>query len=216
VDNTGVLRVSVREGSPAEQAALVNAVALAYLELAISQEQKPRQERLQELRKLRDAHEDTLQHKRQVLNKVTQERGEGARSTRQQFEREDLAVLRREQQRVHLARIRAQARLNYQKQKVVGEAARAALANLEEEVGVLAEQEKLLQAEIVPLSERAQALARDEAVGRTEFALLREEISRAEEIGRRIAEQVEVLQVESRAGPRVRLLQKAEVPRPGK
>jgi RNA polymerase sigma factor (sigma-70 family) len=215
IENTGVVRVSVAEGSAAERAALANAVADAYLEEVVYMEERHKHKRLTELDKLRNEHEEVLRDKRQRLLKLGQVLG-ASRSLEQEFGREDLAQFRKELHRVRLARIAAQARLNCLKRAGVKEGAKEAAAKLEEEVTVLAEQEKLLKDEIAPLAEKVLARGRTETAEETELASVREEIAAAEQIAKSLASEVGLMQVELRAAPRVRLIQRAEAPRPGK
>jgi hypothetical protein len=73
-----------------------------------------------------------------------------------------------------------------------------------------------LKAEIAPLADAAEAQARAETGGETDLVALREEIAAAEQTVRRMADEVDALQLDLFAEPRVRLLQEADVPRRGK
>jgi RNA polymerase sigma factor (sigma-70 family) len=216
LDDTGVLRVSVGEGGEEERAALANAVARAYVGEAVAAEEKRKQWRQKVLEERLHLIKVSMNDRRRELDRLREELGASSRSLKQQFDGEDLAERRKELQRVHLARVAAQARLNYRKAVPTTEDAKAAVAKLEEEAGVLAEQEKLLKAEIAPLAEAAAVLAHREATWETALGSLREEIAAAELMVRRITSDLETLQVERCAEPRVRLLQEAEAPRRGK
>jgi hypothetical protein len=211
IDDTGVLRVSVARGSPADRAALTNAVVRAYLEEVVGREKNDKAQRWEELAALQTRYEDQLQHKRQQLRKMTEVRG-ASLSLKQQFDREDLTRFRAELQQVRLETIRAQARLNYLKR--VGSADAKEVAKREEEVAVLEEQAKLLRAEIDPLARVVQAAAA--AASDPELESVREEIAAGEQQVRKMAAEVEALKVEERAGPRVRLLEEASAGRPKK
>ncbi len=211
IDDTGVLRVSVARGSPADRAALTNAVVRAYLEEVVGREKNDKAQRWEMLESLRTRYEDQVQHKRQQLRKMAEVRG-ASRSLKQQFDREDLTRFRAELQRVRLESIRAQARLNYLKR--VGSADAKEVAKREEEVAVLEEQAKLLRAEIDPLARSVQAVAA--AASDPDLELVREEITAGEQQVRKLAAEVDALKVEERAGPRVRLLEEASAGRPKK
>jgi hypothetical protein len=213
VDNTGVLRVSVAEGGAAERAALANAVADAYLDEIVYSEQKKKVHRLNQLRDLREVQEKMLRERRQSLRKLGEVLG-ASRPLQQEFDREDLAVFRKELQRVRLAKVAAQARLNYLKSKG-GEAAKDAVIKQVEEVEVLAEQEKLLKGEIAPLVEAAKAQARVETA-EADLVAVRGDIATTQLTAHKLAEEVVRMEVELQAAPRVRLLQRAEAPRTGK
>jgi RNA polymerase sigma factor (sigma-70 family) len=215
IDNTGVLRVSVAEGGAAERAALANAVAEAYVDEVAEADQRRRVQRLNGLRDLRDVQEKGLREKRQRLHELGRVLA-ASHSLQQEFDREDLVGFRKELQRVRLARLAAQARLNCLKRAGAKEGGKETVAKLEEEVAVLAEQETLLKGEIAPLAEAAEARARNETAKGVELAPVREEVAAAERIAKTLAAEVGVMEVELRAAPRVRLLQRAEAPRPGK
>ncbi len=216
VDDSAVLRVrvgegvSVGEGEPAERAALANAVARAYLDVVVGEEQKRKEERLRVLEATLRDQEEALRARRDKAHKLGVEEGAPAASLRRQFADEDLARLRDEHHRVHLEKIAAQARLNYR--RGAGDAGKEAVAKLEEDVGVLTEQERLLKAEIDPLAEEAQKLAASDANDGAGTAQLRDEIVAAEEAVRRTAGEVEAARSDLRAPPRVRLIQEAESP----
>jgi RNA polymerase sigma factor (sigma-70 family) len=211
VDNTGLLRVSVAEGSRPDRAALTNAVVRAYLEEVVGREQKQKTQRLEMLRDIRAAYESNVRDKRNTLHKMMEERG-AASSLKPQFDREDLTGFRAELQRVRLGSIRAQARLNYLKKAPGAEAKE--IVKLEQEVGVLAEQAKLLKAAIDPLARSVQERRR--TANDPEIGLLRDDIAAGEQLGRRLTAEEEALQVELRAAPRVRLLEEANASGPKK
>jgi RNA polymerase sigma factor (sigma-70 family) len=216
VEDSAVLRVGVGkgvgvgEGEPAERAALANAVARAYLDVVVGEEQKRKEERLRTLEDTLEDQEKALRAMRDKAHKLGVEEEAPAASLRRQFAEEDLARLRDEYHRVHLEKIAAQARLNYR--KGTGDAGKEAVAKLEEDVGVLAEQERLLKAEIDPLAEEAQKLAAVDGSQSAEASRLRDEIAAAEEAVRRTAGEVEAARSDLRSPPRVRLIQEAESP----
>jgi RNA polymerase sigma factor (sigma-70 family) len=216
LDDSNVLRISIREGSAQERAALANAVAYAYMEETADREAKIKRERLKQLDEVRSQQENILRDKRQVLQALAVKTGQQARSMKHQFDSEDLAQFRAELHRVRVAKIRAQARLNYLQRAASGDEAKAARTKLEEEIAVLAEQEKLLRGEIGPLAEAAESLARRETAEAVDLTAWREQVQATEQIAQRIAGEVETLRVELAAEPRIRLLQKAEAPRPNK
>jgi RNA polymerase sigma factor (sigma-70 family) len=208
IDNTGVLRVSVAEGSRPDRAALTNAVVRAYLEEVVNLEQRQKVQRIKALEDVQSQYEHQVRRKRQMLRELSQTVGAGP-ALKLQSDREDLSRFRSELQRVRLESIRARARLNYLK-GVAGADAKE-IARLEEEVGVLAEQAKLLRAEIDPL---AKAVREEVAVqSQPDIATARDEIAAAEQLSRKIAAELEALKVELQAAPRVRLLEEASAGR---
>jgi RNA polymerase sigma factor (sigma-70 family) len=209
LDGSGVLRVSVAEGRPAERAALLNAVVRSYLDEVVEAERQAKVRRVEQLEKLATEHQHDVQAHRRTLRELT-EWPRTASSLEERSHREDLAGFRQELQRVRLAKVRAQARLNYLK-RTAGATAKE-VVKLEEEVGTLVEQEKLLREEIEPLVKAEQDRPRPPEG----LAEMRAELAAAEQFARRMAEQLQAARVELAAPPRVRLLQQAEAPRAGK
>ncbi|MFO0888505.1 MAG: capsular biosynthesis protein [Isosphaeraceae bacterium] len=78
-----------------------------------------------------------------------------------------------------------------------------------ERANVLARQEAVLQDEVKRLSNQARIITRTSV----DVASIQEEIAAADEVAKKLAIEIESLNVELQAPPRVRLVQKAEVPR---
>lgn len=89
LDGTGMLRLSLRTGNPKEQAALVNAVADAYLREAINKANGQKLQRLNRLKKLYTEYDSLLSGKRETLRNMTKALGSG-----------DAKILNRKQQLV--------------------------------------------------------------------------------------------------------------------
>jgi len=206
LDNTDLLRISVGEGTEHERAALTNAVADAYVAFAFEQEKQSKRERLRTLGGKLDGINEKLNEKRHKILQM----GHGMAQDRQErhrFEREDLAGFRKELRQLQLAKIGAQARLN----KLKGsDGEQEALGRLQE-VAVLIEQERLLKEVMKPKYEIVDEISAMEKEMRD--APLQLEISAAEQIAKRLAGEVEALQLDAlHAVPSVRLFQKAESP----
>jgi RNA polymerase sigma factor (sigma-70 family) len=212
LNNSGVLRVSFGEGSPEERAVLINALVAAYMDDVVYAEQRERQHRLTDLEKALNASKAELRAKRESIRRLSEMPSEASSSFRQQSDREDLAQFRKELLRVRLEKVGAQARLKHRKSVERGDD-KATLAKLEEEIAVFAAQEKLLKKDISSLNERTERLANAEANEREDLSSLRKQIAAEEKFNDDLADRIRIEQVELNAGPRVRLLQKAEAPR---
>ena len=211
LDDSRLLRVSVAGGDAAEQAALANAVATAYLDMVFNEERTQKQERLRDLEKLLSRQEDTLNKQREELRRE-EERNGSSGSLKQQFVREDLNRLREEFHRVHLEKIAAQARLDYRNTR--GGAEGEGVPKLEGEVAVLVGQEKLLKQEIDPLTEEAQTGADAEAAHAAQLSELRDKITATKQMAQKLAAEVEAMRVEQYNSVSVRMVQEAEAPGP--
>jgi hypothetical protein len=210
LDNTGLLRVSFGAGSAEERAVLINGVVDAYMDDVVYAEQSEKRTRLAELEKVFNVSKAELKSKRDAIRKS--EMGEGIFSSfRGQSNREDLAQLRKELLRVRLEKVGTQARLNHRKSAAGGND-KATLAKLEEEIAVLTAQEKLLEKDLSSLKEQAERIAVVEANKKESLRSLQEQIMAEEQFVEKLADNVRTCQVELRAMPRIRVLQKAEAP----
>ncbi|HEY7158755.1 MAG TPA: sigma-70 family RNA polymerase sigma factor [Gemmataceae bacterium] len=211
LDNTGMLRVSLGEGSPQERAVLINAIVDAYMDNMVYAEQQEKQKRVMDLEKALNDRKAELKAKREALLRSSVERGDGSLSLRRQSDQEELAELRKELLRVRLAKAGALGRFKHWENEK-GEEVKATLAKLKEELAALTEQEKLLKQDLGSLKERAEKMANIEAHQREELRSLREDIAAEEQFCKEMANRFKTYQVELLARPRIRVLQRAEAP----
>jgi RNA polymerase sigma factor (sigma-70 family) len=215
LENTGVLRVSLREGRPEERATLINAVVEQYLNEVVYSEQREKEQRVAEVDKLLSVRDDSLKQKRDALSRLSRQLGIASSAIKRHFDRDDLSLYRKELLRVRLAKVAAQARHKHRKAGA-GEGGKAAVAELEEEIAVLAEQEKLLQQNISEVTEKVLRASESEAAESGQLQSLRDAIAAEELFYKELVGRLETYRTELRAGPRVRLLQSAEAGRKGK
>ncbi|HEV3204078.1 MAG TPA: hypothetical protein VGY77_06840, partial [Gemmataceae bacterium] len=176
-----------------------------------SQEQSQTQARLERLGVFYNKHLHRVAQKREEIEFIAKKidgEGVGSSSFRQQYMLKELADSSRELRRLKLAKTAAQVRVaRNQKNKTKDKEAPAITAKLEEELDVLAEQEKLLQEEVKSLLEKGDkrdALMKD-------LEPLRKEIEQVEKVLERLEPQMNEVKMNWDAPPRVRLLQGAEV-----
>jgi hypothetical protein len=211
LENTGVLRVSLREGSPVERAALINAIVDSYMEHLVNEERNEIKARLDDVEKVLSVSGERLSSMRDALRKLGDSFGDSfsIRSLEPQFLHEELSLHRKELLRVQLAKAGAQARLS-QRKGGPGGGDKAPAADLEAEIAALAEQEKLLQESIRRVTKELRA-AKELQSKWDEVAVV--EQSHRELAGRRETYNME-LQLVSRASTRI--LQRAEAGGKGK
>jgi uncharacterized protein involved in exopolysaccharide biosynthesis len=207
-----LLRVSMRDTEPNDAAVLVNAVVSAYLDEVVDVELKQKRDRYDLLKQTWSRYQESLRQKRKELRSLTEQTGSEDKrvaSERYQLRAEQLSACDRELLRIRLERAASETRLARRKAaKEPGDEALKAIDHLEESLAVLDAQEKFLKEEAAGL------VISNKTRTSVDLNSLRQEIASAEEIAGRIGAEVEVLNIELMAPPRVRLLEKAEPPRP--
>jgi hypothetical protein len=202
-----LMRISFRAGPVQTRVALVNAVTLAYLREAVKKERNDRGERLKKLQDLHADYEDILKEKGRTLRALYERTGLGPDAETGRQKRRalytELAEVRRELRQRRLAQAATRARL-----KGAGVEGSTRGAQLREELAALAAEEKVLREDLADVGRRIRE-AEQAALALEE---LRRDLGETEWISRRMARQITVLQVESVAPARVRLLQDARVP----
>jgi RNA polymerase sigma factor (sigma-70 family) len=194
LDNTGVLRVSLGEGSPEERAALINAVVAAYMDDVVYAEQRAKESRVADLDKALSISAENLRRKRETVHALSKHLGTGSLSFQRQSALEELASLRKELLRVRLDKVGTVARLDHLKR--TGRKNSEAFARLQEEEIVLSEQEKLLEKDIFSLKAQAERIAKDEERASADQRSLQEEIAADEQIHKQLAGRIRTSQVE--------------------
>jgi uncharacterized protein involved in exopolysaccharide biosynthesis len=208
LENTGVLRVSLREGSPEERAALINAIVDSYMDYLVHEEGNEREIRLAKVVDVLHSSEESLRDMRGALRDLMKSSPLKELSLEPQFLLEELSLHRKELLRVQLAKAGAQARF-FQRKGGPGGGDKAPAADLEEEIAALAEQEKLLQESIRRVTTEL-GVAKELKSKWDELAVV--EQSHRELAGRRETYRKE-LQLGS--GPSTRILLHAEAGRKG-
>jgi hypothetical protein len=204
LDGTGVLRVSVGAGTPKEQAALANAVAKSYLREIVHRENDARLARLERLKKLHAQKDEQLRDKRRTLRALAESLGSRdatVQSLKRQFALTQLKAVQAELIQVQSQLRRAQIELAL--------AEKENAAPLKRKTNLLKELERVLGDEV---QRRIQEVVA--ARGRTaDLELLHDEVSQVDEVTRELGRQVQRLELEIQAPPRVRLLEEASAPR---
>ncbi len=201
-----ILRVGLSGDKPRQLAAVVNAVADAYLREAVDHERLQRLKRLGQLKYLRDQYEDTVRDKRQILRRLARAKGTVADQEARQAQRSalyrELEHSQREHLRIRLAQAAEKARL-----EVLG--AGKATDERKAELAALAAQEQLLRQEVRNAKDQLESFETAQA----DLKAVHEEVEQAEEVVRRVAREVAALHQELEAPQRARLLEAAEAPR---
>jgi capsular polysaccharide biosynthesis protein len=212
-----IMEVSLSSDDPKEAANLVNAVVNAYLQEVVNAERDMKRLRLNELDRAFHDRENTIRAKREDLMKLADQTGTSDTATltlKQKLALEELAIYGQElaKTRFKLQRSRKtlavlKASLQDAKEGERGELQRE-IKRLEISVSVLSEQQKELENALEHKRKEAERFGRSSVA--VDIEMMRADIKNLEAVLTLIATEREKLTIESRAAPRVTLLQRAE------
>jgi hypothetical protein len=206
LDEPTVLRISLGGTQTPESVKIVNAVTRTYLDEIVNRERKATLERLDTLKGLNKSYEDRITNRQQQMRQL---RGAAkdprvwdspeARKARRRALYTDQRDLKRELLRLHLAEEREKVLL----EKAGGkqDAHKQELAVLEAQIGVVRQGLAKLGMELDLLEKQPEL----------DLADLENDVRRWEPICRRLADEIDRLEIERLAPARVVLLQLAEI-----
>jgi len=216
--DTEILSVSLasRSGvSGSDQAAIINAVVQAYLDEVVNADLKRQVNRLDLLRKLEQTKQHELRERRETLRKLSFSGGEGDPTTG--LEKDALPRLSRDlrTRRVKLRLERSEAETLLARRKGVPGAATdqvrsKEIAQFEDRLAVLSAGQEVLDEELERLSHEIRGAANQEL----DRKAMNDDIARLEEVSRKIGAEVEALNVQLQAPPRIRVIEEAAPARP--
>jgi hypothetical protein len=214
--DTQLLQIALGAHSGASnngQAVIINAVVRAYMEQVVNSDTKRRADRHAKLKKVKQTYADIIRERRETQRKLALSVGNNAPLTNP----EKNSMLRRQegllerQLKLRLDRAEAETLLE-RRRKLAGaqtEPVRKEIAQLEDRLAVLTAHERVLQEaiqEVASDKHRSDASALD-------LRELEDEISQMEGASRKIAAEVEALNIELDASPRVRIIEQAVAPK---
>ncbi len=217
IRDTEILQVSLAPGSIAsgsDQARILNAVVRAYINEVANVDVMRRTERHDQLKKIMQKYGENLKQRREKLRKLSSSVGRG----------EPLAVLEKDvlprlyldlrTQQVKLRIERAEAETILARRKGApgagNDPVRKEIAQIEERLAVLSAGQKVLDEELERVSHEMHGAA-DRGL---DEAALKEDIAHLEDSARKVAAEVEALNVELAVPPRIRIIEDAVPPRP--
>jgi hypothetical protein len=200
--------------SGVDLAAIINAVKDAYMSEVVNSDLKRRVTRHDHLKKIKDSYAEMLQKKREALRKLSDSPGRFGPLT--ELKKKVVPHLYRERIQLRLERTEAETLLERRKQEekerpdpTGKESARKEIARLDERIAVLNARQRVLDEELEHLNREirtADGLAAD-------AKQFEEDIAQMEEVARKVAREVEVLNLELEAPPRIRPVDDAVAPR---
>jgi hypothetical protein len=218
IDDSELIRVSIR-AQRAEGAKVVNAVVHAYLRVVVETEHERLVTRQKQLQEIHAKFQESLMRKRETLRNAVESGSQATddrdpESHRQMLMRE-LGESRMDLRRTRLQRVAVESRLKYRQalEKDPDAARSKARLELQEELDVLRKQEQTLGEEQAGLARDIKALERERQSakrGVLDASLLQSEIDVADTAFKRIAEEIEALNVEMAGPPRIRVIDLAE------
>jgi capsular exopolysaccharide synthesis family protein len=107
-----LLEISLGGDNPQEVAKLVNAVQTAFMDDIVNTDQRNRQNRHEQLRKLKQSYTEMMKTRRETLRKLATDTGSDDRSTlvlEQQYSKEQIAAVRKELQEVESSKRKIEA-----------------------------------------------------------------------------------------------------------
>jgi hypothetical protein len=214
--DTELLQVAMATGAGAsgtDQAALINAVIHAYMDEVVNLEFKLRRERHDRLRKISSAYAENLRERREMLRKLSSSAESDTRLAVLQNESLPRLYndLRSQQVKLRLQRVEAETLLARRK-KAEGAAtdpAHKEMAQIEDRLAVAIAQEKLLGQELERVVHELRADGSQTLRNEFHREVLQDEIAQMERAASKVADEVEALNIELQAPPRIRLIEGA-------
>jgi hypothetical protein len=204
MENSEIMRISFAAGEPEQRIAIVQAVADAYLVAVRKREEAKAEFELKTLQQLVKNFQDRLKHKKEERELLRNGFGQENHQIKRDLVRDQIAAIWRERLQVQLGQAAARVKLTRlrEKEKPSGQK-EASAAKLEEEIAVLADQEKmldrLLQQQMIEGPQR-QPAALDE---------IEEQIEQTQRVLRRARERLDAVNVNMQAESRITFFQRA-------
>ncbi len=209
-----VMEISLTGDDPVEIAGVVNAIKKAYMDEVVNVNTKRRADRHTKLKSISDSYADILKERRERLRRTREQRGVEDPDFRANVIKETLssryASLRAQRVQVAMEQAKAETLLARRKQSTgsQSEQLRKEIAELEEKLAVLAAQQKVVETELEQVMRESPKPATQPA----DVLRLEDEIAQLEQTSRQVANEVEALNVELQAPPRVRTVEDAVPP----
>jgi hypothetical protein len=204
-----ILQVSLAPGSglsAKDQATLIDAIIRSYMDEVVNVDLKRRTERFEQLKKIKESYTELLNRKRDTLRKLAESRDPAGSLTT--TERDTWSRLYQDlrSQRVKLRLDRTEAETLLERRKksegAQADATRKEIAVIEDRLAVLNARQRVLDEELERLAQEMHAAA----VQELDLRALKDEIEQMEDAARKVAAEVEALNVELAAPPRIRII----------
>jgi hypothetical protein len=213
VGGSEILQISMAPGSgasAADQASIINAVVHAYIDKVVNVDARRRQ---QQLKELKESYQRLLEQRQETMRELSEAVGSDERPS--DMEKQALprlyCDLRSQRVKLRMERTELEALLDREKplleqRKKAGDMGiGAVMARLEERLGVVTAREKALDEEL----ERLVREMNGRASTRRDLNAMKDEIAQLEETARKIGAEIEALNVENMAPPRIRVIDEA-------
>jgi hypothetical protein len=179
----------------------------------VNLDRKLRRERYDRLRKIRSAYAENLRERRDMLHKLSSsaERDDRLAGLRKESLPRLYHELRSQQVKLRLERVEAETLLARRKRAegAATEPARKEMAQVEDRLAVAMAQEKVLDQELERVAHELREDAGQTLNSGLSLRALEDEIAQMKEAARKVAAEVEALNLELDAPPRIRLIEEA-------
>jgi hypothetical protein len=211
IGDSEVMEIALRGDDSNEVAGLVNAVMKGYVDEVVNVDAKRRADRHAKLKQIKDTYTEILKERRDRLRKLSEISIAGARVGPNGIERSELLNLYRDlwTKRVdlQLERVEAEGKLARRK-NAAAESVVKEIEQIQEQLATLIAQEKVIDERLSQMADNMGKLA-NQSLDRES---LKSEIATLEDTGRKVSDEVQALNVELRAPPRVRIIEDATPP----
>jgi polysaccharide biosynthesis transport protein len=209
-----VMEISLTGDDPVEIAGVVNAIKKAYMDEIVNADTKRRADRHTKLKSISDNYADILRERRERLYRLREQRGAKDPDFRAIVIQETLSSrytsLRAQRVQLAMEQAKAEALLARRKQSAgsKSEQLRKEIGELEDKLAVLTAHQKVVETELEQVMRESRKFAAQSA----DVLQLEDEIAQFEQMSRQVASEVEALNVELQAPPRVRTVEDAVPP----
>jgi capsular polysaccharide biosynthesis protein len=214
VQESEVMEIALSGDESDEVAGVVNAVKKAYMDEVVNVDTKRRADRHAKLRKIKDEYGEALHERRKRLRQLNESALEGDRLGLAGLERSELLSLYNglwtKRVEIQLQRAEAETELKgHPRDPGAGsDGARTEIKRIEGQLAGLAAQQTTIDERL----EQMAKVIRNAAIRALDLESLKIEITQLEDTSRKVAAEVEALNVELSAPPRVRTIEDAVPP----
>jgi uncharacterized protein involved in exopolysaccharide biosynthesis len=212
VPGTEVMEISLRGDNPKELAGVVNAVKKAYMDEVVNVDARRRADRHAQLKKIKQNYTAALNERRSIARELSEnaERSELLPSLVDHSAPRLFHDLRTQRVQLRLERAEAETLLARRKKSAAADTdpIRKEIAQLEDRLAVVTARQTVLDDEL----ERVTHQMRGSSVQALDLKEIQEDIAHMQDAYRKVSAEIEALNIELEAPPRVRVIEDAVSP----
>jgi hypothetical protein len=214
ITNSELLEVTLDQHSGAsapDQAAIINAVVDAYTAEVVNANAKRALDRHEKLKMLSKHYTECIKQRRETMRSLSESVGksDGAIVGDEKSLARRAEKLKDQRLKLRLQRAEVETILARRKKATQTDAIRSEVAHLEDRLAVVTAQEAVLRDELEQLAREQHTFT----VNRLDLTEMKDEVAALEDASRKIGAEVEKLNIELLAPPRIRVLERAVAPK---